>query len=221
MVAVRHNEPARRGARISSLLAIALAAGALSACSSISSTTTSLKGMFGGGSSSDQAATASASSPSAPRITDDDCPGVEIRPGAGALNVTDPKVANGITGQRYQLSFNSLARECHVLAGTMTIKLGIEGRIILGPAGGPGKVDVPFRYAVVQEGPDPKTVTTNFDPFSVTVEPGETNKTFVHVVEAINFPLPPLGDLAAYVVYVGFDAQATPVKPAKPSKKRR
>ena len=44
------------------------------------------------------------------------------------------------------------ARECHVAAGIMTMKVGIEGRVITGPAGGPGTVDVPLRIAVVQEG---------------------------------------------------------------------
>ena len=33
-----------------------------------------------------------------------------------------------------------------------------QGRIIIGPAGGPGKVDVPLRIAVVQEGVKPKTI---------------------------------------------------------------
>ena len=38
----------------------------------------------------------------------------------------------------------------------MTMKVGIEGRVITGPAGGPGKVDVPLRIAVVQEGVEPE-----------------------------------------------------------------
>ena len=40
----------------------------------------------------------------------------------------------------------------------MTMKVGVEGRVLLGPAGGPGQVDIPLRMAVVQEGPAPKTV---------------------------------------------------------------
>ena len=52
---------------------------------------------------------------------------------------------------RYQGSFVRTARECHVNAGVMTMKVGVEGRVIIGPAGGPGDVDVPLRFAVVQK----------------------------------------------------------------------
>ena len=55
---------------------------------------------------------------------------------------------------RYQGTIIRTARECHVNAGVMTMKVGIEGRVITGPAGGPGTVDVPLRIAVVQEGPN-------------------------------------------------------------------
>ena len=44
----------------------------------------------------------------------------------------------------------------------MTMKVGIEGRVITGPAGGPGTVDVPLRIAVVQEGVKPKTIVSKF-----------------------------------------------------------
>ena len=59
---------------------------------------------------------------------------------------------------RYQGTIIRTARECHVNAGVMTMKVGVEGRIITGPAGGPGTVDVPLRIAVVKEGVNPKTV---------------------------------------------------------------
>ncbi len=57
---------------------------------------------------------------------------------------------------RYQGSIIRTARECHVNVGIMTMKVGIEGRVITGPAGGPGTVDVPLRVAVVQEGVSPR-----------------------------------------------------------------
>ncbi len=65
------------------------------------------------------------------------------KPGEGEPNALDV---------RYQGSIIRTARECHINAGMMTMKVGIEGRIITGPAGGPGTVDVPLRVAVVQEG---------------------------------------------------------------------
>ena len=59
---------------------------------------------------------------------------------------------------RYQVTIVRTARECHVNSGIMTMKVGVEGRVITGPAGGPGTVDVPLRLAVVQEGVNPKTI---------------------------------------------------------------
>ena len=54
---------------------------------------------------------------------------------------------------KYQGTFVRAARECAVVGGQMVMKVGVEGRIIVGPAGGPGQVDVPLRIAVVDEKP--------------------------------------------------------------------
>ena len=87
----------------------------------------------------------------------------------------------------------------------MTIKVGVQGRVILGPMGTPGQVDVPLRYAVVREGPEPKTIATKFKRVPVTVAPGETNVECVDVEEGMTFPMPSRSELDAYVIYVGFD----------------
>jgi hypothetical protein len=70
---------------------------------------------------------------------------------------------------RYQLSFGQTARECAVQGAIMIIKVGVQGRAILGPMGSPGKVEVPLRYAVVREGPQPKTAVTKFKRIAVTL----------------------------------------------------
>ncbi len=106
---------------------------------------------------------------------------------------------------RYQLSFGQTARECRVQDGTLTIKVGVQGRVILGPFGTPGSVDVPLRYAVVREGPEPRTVVTKFKRTGATIAPGQTHVQFVDVEDGLSFPLPPAADLSAYVVYIGFD----------------
>ena len=92
--------------------------------------------------------------------TDIECPDVEVRTGAATLMIGS-KPGRGEPAAldvRYQGSIIRTARECHVNAGIMTMKVGVEGRIITGPAGGPGTVDVPLRIAVVQEGMNPKTI---------------------------------------------------------------
>jgi hypothetical protein len=91
----------------------------------------------------------------------------------------------------------------------MTIKVGVQGRVILGPFGTPGSVDVPLRYAVVREGPEPKVIATKFKRTGATIAAGQTHVQFVDIEEGLSFPLPSAADLSSYVVYVGFDRSAT------------
>jgi hypothetical protein len=154
---------------------------------------------------------------------DVECPGVDIRNGASTLNITAKADAATAADVRYQLSFGQTARECAVQGGTMTIKVGVQGRAIVGPLGEPGTVDVPLRYAVVREGPEPKTIVTKFKRTSVTIAQGERHAQFVDIEEALSFPLPPSTELEAYVVYVGFDEVGDPreKKPARTGKSRK
>jgi hypothetical protein len=92
-----------------------------------------------------------------------------------------------------------------VQGSVMTIKVGVQGRVILGPMGTPGQVDVPLRYAVVREGPQPKTIATKFKRLPVTVGPDQTHVQFVDVEEGLTFPVPSRSEVDAYVIYVGFD----------------
>jgi hypothetical protein len=122
---------------------------------------------------------------------------------------------------RYQLSFGQTARECLVQGGVMTIKVGVQGRVILGPMGSPGQVDVPLRYAVVREGAQPKTIATKFKRLPVTVGPDQTHVQFVDVEEGLTFPVPSRSEIDAYVIYVGFDeiGDKNEKKTAKSAKK--
>jgi hypothetical protein len=146
---------------------------------------------------------------------------VDIRTGASTMNIavkSDQATAGDL---RYQLSFGQTARECRVQDGTMFIKVGVQGRVILGPFGTPGSVDIPLRYAIVREGPEPKVVITKFKRTGATIPAGETHVQFIDVEEGLSFPLPPAKELEAYVVYVGFDelGNRNDKKPAKPAKR--
>jgi len=156
----------------------------------------------------------------APSDSNIDCPSVEIRQGASTYANNDGD-QSALT-LRMQASFGQTARECHVNAGMLSIKVGIQGRIILGPAGAPGDFTVPLRYALVQEGLQPKTIWTKFYEVPVNVPQGSTNVPFTHIQEDIVVPLPKPAELEAYVIYVGFDpaglSAATPKKPKPKSK---
>lgn len=152
---------------------------------------------------------------------DIDCPGVDVRSGASTFSAAATSDATA-AGVRYQATIGQTARECAVLGSTLTIKVGMQGRMILGPTGTPGTFEVPIRFALVQEGPEPKTVWTKFYRVPVTVPPGQSNVPFVHVEEDLTVPVPKPNELSAYVVYVGFDPQGAKEKPArKPAAKQK
>jgi hypothetical protein len=155
--------------------------------------------------------------------TDVDCPDVKIRNGAATLLIGSKPGDQEPAAMdvRYQGSIIKMARECHVNAGIMTMKVGIEGRVITGPAGGPGVVDVPLRVAIVQEGVSPKTITSKFGREQVTISNAVDRVTFAHIESDIVFPMPqPASNIDAYVVYVGFDPLGAP-QPKKPAPKSR
>ena len=124
---------------------------------------------------------------------------------------------------KYQGTFVRAARECAVAGGQMVMKVGVEGRIIVGPAGGPGQVDVPLRIAVVDETPaGSKMIVTKFIRVPVTVQSSTDNPTFTHIEEGLSFPLPPAAELDNYIVYIGFDplaAEAQDKQKEKPKHK--
>lgn len=173
---------------------------------------------------SQKATTGAATADAAADLSDIDCPGVTVRSGASTLMIGGKAAGAGDTGAldlRYQGTIIRTARECNVTAGTMTMKVGVEGRIITGPAGGPGTVDVPLRVAVVQEGVNPKPIASKFVRIPVTIASDNDRVTFSHVEQDISFPMPvPAGNIDAYVVYVGFDTMAAPEKKAPAAKRK-
>ena len=205
----------RTGTRAAALLGLTLA---LAGCGGNSFSSSALD-LF---SSSSKATTGGdvAGGGNAASATDIECPSVEVRTGAATLLIgskpgeSEPSALD----VRYQGSIIRTARECHVNAGVMTMKVGIEGRVITGPAGGPGTVDVPLRLAVVQEGVNPKAIVSKLARIQVTITGAIDRATFTHVDPNISFPLPQLlSDIDSYVVYVGFDPTAAAPEKKKPA----
>jgi hypothetical protein len=219
------NDHLRGVVRVAALLgAVAVVAG----CSStgLPSFGGSLPGWFSR-SSGNPGTEAQAAAPGG-RVMEDDCPSVDIRTGGGTLAVAGKKdfTANDL---RYQLTFIELARQCFVDGGNVRMRVGVQGRAVVGPVGAPGQVNAPIRYAVVQEGVQPKTIVTRFRRVPVTLDTVNST-TFTDIEEDLSFPMPPPADLQKYVVYVGFDeagdrqqpkskAKAPAKAPPKPQKK--
>ncbi len=141
-----------------------------------------------------------------PQQPDVDCPFIDIREGASTLLIPPPDGQNNAMALKYQGTFVRAARECSVANGQMSMKIGVQGRIIVGPAGGPGQVDVPLRIAVVDNSAaGAHTITTKLIRIPVTVASVDQGGGFTHIEDAMTFPLPTDGSIDNYIVYIGFD----------------
>ncbi len=209
------------------MAALAVAAStALSGCGSMSggssgspSTSSSIGSKFSQlfGSNSQEASTSSSPSTQTTQNSDLTCPSVAIRFGASTLAVGMPgKPASG-NDLRYQGSITRTARDCNLQNGQVTVRIGILGRIITGPAGAPPTVDVPMRVAVVQEGAPEKVIVTKA--FRTTVAMEGENTEFSIVAEDIVYPAPTEAANDKYIFYVGFDPAALKPEPARKRKK--
>jgi hypothetical protein len=145
--------------------------------------------------------------------SDVECPTVLIRSGASTWQ--EPPGA-GTTDLRYQASLGQMARECAIIGDTMTVKVGVEGRLLTGPKGTTGTVEVPLRLALVEEGPKPRSIWTRFYAVPVAVQPGQGGTPFTHVEDNLSFPMPANKNIDAYVIYVGFDPQGLKTRKRPP-----
>jgi hypothetical protein len=197
----------------------------LAGCGSSNLFSTSALDLFN---TSSKATAANAAAGEPDSTTDVECPSVSVRTGAATLMIGNKQGGEGEPSAldlKYQVTIVRTARECQVNSGVMNMKVGIEGRVITGPAGGPGTIDVPLRVAVVQEGVNPKTIASKFGQVQVTVAGAVDRVPFTFIESEISFPLPqPIANIDAYVVYVGFDpagAQEKKKPAGKPKQKQK
>jgi hypothetical protein len=147
-----------------------------------------------------QAELAQASANALPAIATE-CPPIKVRAGGEAMfyygkgKVGNPKDLN------YQAVIDKQSRNCVVSNGKISIKMGMVGRLLLGPAGNQSKVDVPIRFAVERDG---VAVYSERYMLPVTITPPNQSEEFVKVVENVDIPY--LGG-EQIVIWVGFDPQ--------------
>jgi len=145
-----------------------------------------------------------------------DCPSVAIRSGASTFAVAAPGKQPVGSDLRYQATIVRTARDCTRNGDQIVVRIGIQGRVIAGPAGNPPSVEVPLRVAVVQSGIQEKTITTKA--YKTTVSMAEASS----VAEDIVYPVPAPALSDSYVFYIGFDPQIlTPERPARAAKKKK
>ncbi|WP_296513175.1 hypothetical protein [Rhodopseudomonas sp.] len=208
----------RRGIAMRTTICAGLCCGLLATAASAQSITDRFKNLFGG-SSEPAPATVQGGAPASVAETDLTCPEVSVRIGASTYAVGLPGKTAAGNDLRYQATIGQTARACSISGGVITARIGIQGRVIAGPAGAPASVDVPLRVAVVQEGVSPKTVFTKAYQTNVAMDP-QGNVPFSLVAEDVVYPAPPAAIGDSYVFYIGFDPQALKPAPRERAKKK-
>lgn len=206
----------RRGPVIALALSVSFASVSPVAAQSLSDR---FKSLFGG-KSDEPAQPKPAPAPGQPAADDDlDCPQVTVRAGASTYGVGatgKPAVGNDV---RFQASITKMARECVRNGADIVARIGIQGRVIAGPAGAPNTVEVPLRVAVVQGGVGEKVIASKA--YRTTVEMSEGGSVpFTFVAEDLSYPVPPAAVADSYIFYVGFDPQALSPEPKARGKKK-
>jgi hypothetical protein len=114
------------------------------------------------------------------------CPTVEVTEGGAALQ----SYAGGRVGDaqalRNQIALGQLARECSPGPnGATLVKIGVEGRALIGAGGSAGRFNVPVRIQV-KDGD--RVLATRLQRTSVTIPSGQTQGSFVVVEDGITVP---------------------------------
>lgn len=212
--------------RVAGLAVIAMASAMLAGCgggsmfgssSPSSSSSPSLGDRFGQIFGSKSQAVGEAPPP--PEDNEPTCPGVDIRAGASTMAVGLPGKPAAGNDLRYQISVLRTARDCTLVGGQVHARVGIQGRIIVGPAGAPPAVIVPMRVALLQEGVQQKVIFSKAYQTTVDMSHGDGTTDFSFVAEDIAYPVPAGAAGDNYVFNVGFDPQA--LKPERPSRGRK
>jgi hypothetical protein len=150
--------------------------------------------------------------------TEVDCPAVKIRAGASTYGVAPPGKQPVASELNYQATITRTARDCRrVSGGQVAVRIGVQGRVIAGPAGAPATVEVPLRMAIVQAGVNERVLTTKV--YRTTVAMAESGGSFSLVGEDLSFNMPANLTSDSFVFYIGFDPQA--VTPQAPRSRRK
>lgn len=109
-----------------------------------------------------------------PTIDDDIvCPSVDLLEGASSIRIGGADASS----VRAQVSISDVARECTPTpGGGYLLKIGVEGRALIGPAGSPGRYDAPVRFVVKQ---GERVLVSRLQRQSVTVASGPSSFTAV------------------------------------------
>ena len=148
------------------------------------------------------------------------CPEIVVLEGTAAQRVYSGAAQDNDT-LRYQYSLGDVGRECARQGDQFSLKVGVAGRVLLGPVGAPGNFNVPIRIAVVRER-DQQPVVSKLYHVAATVAPGQTLADFSVVSEPFLVPFTKEHEEDDYTIKVGIDTgPGTAKKPTHVRRRKR
>ena len=134
------------------------------------------------------------------------CPPLQIRADTEALTFYERGHDNEPGYVRFLGSITRTARECHLEGNTLVMKIGVAGRVVAGPKGGPASLTLPLRIAVVKQGGGEGPLYSQLFKIPVTVAAPDFGADYDQVFDRVAFPVSP--DDRNLIAYVGFDEGA-------------
>jgi hypothetical protein len=137
------------------------------------------------------------------------CPIVDVPDEGSTLRVGGPENAS----VRYQFDIKQTARECQPLGDQFSLKVGVSGELLIGPAGSPGAYSAPVRLTVTSQA-DKKTVYSKV--YKIDVNTGSAAQApFQLVSETIELPMTRTELDDDYAISIAFDTgKAAPSAPS-------
>jgi hypothetical protein len=188
-------------ALVARLLVAGGAALALSACSMGSMFAPAPAGSASLQNASPSAAELATASTNALPAIATECPPIKVRPGAEAMFFYGKGKAGNPRDLNYQAILDKQSRNCVVSNGLITVKMGVVGRVLLGPAGTQTNVNVPVRFAVER---DNVPLYSEKYEIPVAITPPDQSQEFVKVVDDVQIPYVGGENIT---IWVGFDTK--------------
>jgi hypothetical protein len=133
------------------------------------------------------------------------CPRFQVWSRDGYVTIYEPgRVGDGLAVM-HRGEITKTARECHIEPGRVTVKYGFSGRVLLGPKGKTGRVQLPLTVFVT----DAKREKITADKMKVDVDVALDKPIgYFSVVRAVTFNIPEGSRPGEYEVFVGFERTA-------------
>jgi hypothetical protein len=146
--------------------------------------------------------------------SDINCPQIEVQDGTAFVRVG----GDANSSVRYQFDITNTARECHIQGNQFSVKIGVAGHLLIGPAGNPGAYSTQLRL-VVRRDADQKPVFSQAYKIQADTS-GGSQASFQYVSDPIMLPFTHQQEDEDYTLLVGFDAGRPAGEPPKSHHKK-